>query len=401
ERGAGAAPAAASSGAPQPALVAAEAGPRSAAGGLEVRQLSPAARDLSRMPARRVRSAGAAGGPAARAGQAAAGGAGGLAHSLAVRGVLALQLRGELHLRRRYAAGGAPRAGAVGGSGPAPRAARRVGDARAARCALDRGAREARPAAGSSGARHRWAPRSAAPARRPERAGDPGAVRGRSAAARIVGAAAGLCGGGWRREALGGGRGRGAAARRPGRRSAGRLAARVARAGEGSSRRSRFALGANARTLPRRGSGGEVGGGRGGGAGSAGAAGRSRAGGRVPARRPRPRMGGRGGAQGAQAPRVGPAAQAGGAGGPPRAGPLSRRLARDREAAPGARRAALSGGATRGSAAGGFRAGARGPGGAPAPLEARRPRRPLFPRRADLARRRADRQPRRPRRALP
>src|SRR5205823_8420578 len=121
KRGASAAPAAAPSGPPQPALVAAEAGPRSAAGGLEVRQLSPAARDLPRMPARRVRSAGAAGGPAARAGQAAAVGAGGLAHSLAVRGVLALQLRGELHLRRRCSAGGAARAGAVGGSGAAAR----------------------------------------------------------------------------------------------------------------------------------------------------------------------------------------------------------------------------------------------------------------------------------------
>ena len=58
--------------------------------------------------------------------------------AIAVRRLAALPLRRELHLRRRRAAGRAPRAGAGHRSGPASRAPRRAGVARAARrrCAV-------------------------------------------------------------------------------------------------------------------------------------------------------------------------------------------------------------------------------------------------------------------------
>ena len=65
------------------------------------------------------------------------------ARAVAVRGVAALQLRRQLHLRRRRAAGGAARAGALGRSGAAARAARRR---RAARAARPGGARDGRSA---------------------------------------------------------------------------------------------------------------------------------------------------------------------------------------------------------------------------------------------------------------
>ena len=89
---------------------------------------------------------------------------------LAVRLVAALQLRRQLHLRRRRAAGGAPRAGIVGGPGAAPRAARRRRAARAARSGRARDDRTAAPAPRREvqGPDARWSSRSADPHRRPD-----------------------------------------------------------------------------------------------------------------------------------------------------------------------------------------------------------------------------------------
>src|SRR5262249_27196358 len=90
ERGPGAASAAPPPGPPKPALGPAQARPRPPASGLAVRLVSPAARDLPRVPARRLRSPRAAGRDAAGAGPPAAGGPGRDAHALAVRVVAAL-----------------------------------------------------------------------------------------------------------------------------------------------------------------------------------------------------------------------------------------------------------------------------------------------------------------------
>src|SRR2546426_190882 len=139
ERCAGAALAAPPSRPPQSALGTAEARARPPASRLPLRKLPLAPGDLPRVPARRLRSAGAAGDAAAAAGSAAARGVRRLAHSLAVRRLPALQLRRELHLRRRYAARPAPRPGALGRPGPAAGVARRGPDARTARPAIHRG----------------------------------------------------------------------------------------------------------------------------------------------------------------------------------------------------------------------------------------------------------------------
>ena len=70
-----------------------------------------------------------------------------------VRRLAALPLRGELHLRRRRAAGRAPRASAGHRPGAAPRAPRRAGAARAARPDALHAARARAAASRSSGTR--------------------------------------------------------------------------------------------------------------------------------------------------------------------------------------------------------------------------------------------------------
>ena len=97
--------------------------------------------------------------------------------AVAVRGVAALQLCRQLHLRRRCPAGRTAGAGALGRSGPAPRTAWRRGAARAARPGRARHGRAAAPAPrrepeGQDRRRHS---RSPAPDRRPDTRGDRGA----------------------------------------------------------------------------------------------------------------------------------------------------------------------------------------------------------------------------------
>ena len=118
------------------------------------------------------------------------------AHAVAVRGLAALLLRRQLHLRRRRAARRAPRAGALGRPRAAARAARRGGAARAARSGRDRDARALAPAPRGPPRPHaRRAPRPAPRARRSDGGGDPRALgeprRGRRrGSAALVGRAA-------------------------------------------------------------------------------------------------------------------------------------------------------------------------------------------------------------------
>ena len=112
-----------------------------------LRIVSGAARNLSRGAARSLRHAGARRHAAPAVGAHAAPDDDRFEGAVAVRRVAALQLRRQLHLRRRRAARRAARAGAVGGSGAAARAARRRGAARAAR---SRRARSGRAAAAAS-----------------------------------------------------------------------------------------------------------------------------------------------------------------------------------------------------------------------------------------------------------
>ena len=138
---------------------------------LELRIVPDAARNLPRVPARRLRHAGA--------GRHAAPTSAARTHprrdrrfgaAVAVRRVAALRLRRQLPLRRRRAARRAPRAGARGRPGAAARAARRRRAARAARRRRPCDARRARSCSGSTRRYHaKSAGRRARPAARARR----------------------------------------------------------------------------------------------------------------------------------------------------------------------------------------------------------------------------------------
>ena len=115
------------------AVAAAQARRGSAVGRGALRIVSDHPRDLSRGPARRLRSAGAGRRAAADPQPLDARRDDRIAHAVAVCRVAAVQLRRQLHLRRRRAARRAPRAGAVGRSVAAARADRRSRAARSAR----------------------------------------------------------------------------------------------------------------------------------------------------------------------------------------------------------------------------------------------------------------------------
>ena len=155
----------------------------SAGRGVAVRIVSRAARDVSRVPARFFRHAGARldARRSARAKDQARDRR--YRDAVAVCGVAALQLRRQLHLRRRRAARRAARAGARGRSVAAARAARRRRAARAARRRVDgrRRAPAAAPRPAVPRQERRCDPRHAALARRLERGRNPRAVahRGR------------------------------------------------------------------------------------------------------------------------------------------------------------------------------------------------------------------------------
>ena len=182
-----------------------------------------------------------------------------LPHAVAVRGVAAVLLRRELHLRRRRAAGRAPRAGAVVDQAQLKELLGRGGAARAARSRGDRVPGADAPAPRRAVGRdtpmrlHDCCSRSAtSPRRRCARAPSrtapvaglarrAGAASAASSAVRIAGEAR------YRRR-----RGRGPPARRARRGPAAGPARRVSRAGRGSARRSGLALRAHARSLSRR-----------------------------------------------------------------------------------------------------------------------------------------------------
>ena len=212
-----------------------------------LRIVSRRARDLSRGAARSLRHA-------RPGGRAAAGGHARpprhhhrLEAAVAVRGLAALQLRRQLHLRRRRAAGGAPGAGAVGRSGAAARAPRRRRAARPARsgCARRARAAPAAPRRRLQGAQRRRHPRSPDSHRRSHPRRDRRAIGvcrrrrrgGRARAGTARGAAAGR-----RRAALRRGRGRGALPRCARRTAAAGTARSAARAGARRGRRSGHAL---------------------------------------------------------------------------------------------------------------------------------------------------------------
>ena len=132
------------------ALAAAQARRRSAGRRLALRIVSGPARNLSRVPARLLRHAGARRDARRRPEPEDSRRHRRLGEAVAVRGVAALQLRRELPVRRRRAAGGAARPGAGRRSGAAARAARRRRASRTARRRRDRRGRApaaaARPA---------------------------------------------------------------------------------------------------------------------------------------------------------------------------------------------------------------------------------------------------------------
>ena len=250
--------AAAPSGRPaRAALAAAQARGGSAGRRLALRVLPRGARDVPGVPARRVRHARAGGHPAARRAARHPRGRRGHGAAVAVCRLAALQLRRDVPLRRRRAAGRTARAGADGGSRAAARPARRCRAARAARPRRPRGARAAAAVArrGPSRAQRRRHPRPAAAPRRP--------VAGRARRARGLARRAGgdrrarrhaphhrRARG--RRAALRGRRGRGALSRRAGRAAAAGIARRAAAARAGRGGRSRPALRAHARAVYRR-----------------------------------------------------------------------------------------------------------------------------------------------------
>ncbi len=120
-------------GAADAALDAEEARPRPAAGGRALPVLPDRARGLPRVPARRLRPAGARGDRLARAAPRDPPRHRGHAGPVALLGVAPLRLRRQLPLRGRRAARRAARPGPGRGPGPAARAARRGGAAGAPR----------------------------------------------------------------------------------------------------------------------------------------------------------------------------------------------------------------------------------------------------------------------------
>ena len=154
---------------PRPAHAALAAAPEGAvapAGRAEVRLVPDHPRDVPRVPAGRVRPAGAARDPARPQAARARPRRRRVAVGVAVLVVAALRLHRDLHVRGRHAACRASRAGAVARPRPAARAARPGGAARPDRPRRARGGRGAAP---RQRAQPRRAARPPASARRPAR----------------------------------------------------------------------------------------------------------------------------------------------------------------------------------------------------------------------------------------
>ena len=194
ERGAGAAPAAPPARDADAALAAAPARGGPARGRVALRQLPDPRRDVPRVPQRRLRPAGAARGAGRRRAARDRRPRRRDAAGEPVREQPPVRLRRRLHVRRRRAAGRAPRRRADARPRPAPRAARPGGAARAARPR-----RAGRPRALAPGADRRPAgddrrrrPRPPAPARRPVDRRGGRAGRGRRGGRRRLAGRAGV-----------------------------------------------------------------------------------------------------------------------------------------------------------------------------------------------------------------
>ena len=223
-----------------PLLAAAAEGAVAPAGRAALRLVPDRPRDVPRMPAGRVRPAGAEEAAAGSAHARARSGRRRNGQCVAVRGEPALRLHRDLHVRGRHAARRAARAGAVARPRSVARAARPGGAARSARSGR---ARRGRTIAATGGTQRGRAARPAPPARRPAsgrvRRGARGSARDRAACvsrAHQDGGAADR------------GRGCGALPRRARRDAAGRAARRVPRVGRRAAALARAAL--RARTRP-------------------------------------------------------------------------------------------------------------------------------------------------------
>ena len=237
------------------ALAAAAQGAEPARGGEAVRPVPDRARDLPRVPARRVRPAGGHRHPAQAAIARALARRGRDTARVAVRVVAAVRLRGDLHVRGRHAERRAPRGRPVARSRPSARAAGPGGAARAdrpGRPGRGRG-RPAAPQRAHAGGERRLAARRPARARRPDerrgadalhrgRLGRPHARPARGRAARGADAHR-------RRGALARRRGRGPLPRRLRRGAARRAAGGVHRARRGAAGPHRAPLCAHARPV--------------------------------------------------------------------------------------------------------------------------------------------------------
>jgi Lhr-like helicase len=239
-------------------MAAAETRRGSAGRGVALRLVPGPARDLSRVPAGCLRHAGAHRHAGRRPQPESAHRHRRLGNPVAVRGIAAVHLRGELHLRRRRAARRTPRAGAVRRSIAAARTARGCGAPRASRRGVDRSGGAPAAAAGSAVSREErgWATRSAAVPRRSDARRDcrPSDLGGRRGECGPIGGDPARAGDSRRgRSAIHRDRGRGPLPRRVGRATTRRCSRVAASAGARSDRRPRAALRADARAVHRRG----------------------------------------------------------------------------------------------------------------------------------------------------
>ena len=145
------------------ALAAAPQGPEPAPGGAQLRLVPDRPRDVSGVPAGRLRPACAEGDPARAPDPRARSRRGRDGLGVAVRLVAALRVRGDLHVRGRHACGRAARAGTLARPRPSPGAPRAGGAPRSPRSG---GARRRRGATRRRSALSGRAARSPAPPRR-------------------------------------------------------------------------------------------------------------------------------------------------------------------------------------------------------------------------------------------
>ena len=166
ERGAGAAHPATPSRSAHAALAAAPEGAEPPPGRPPLPAVPDRSRDVSRVPPGRLRPPCAARDPAGDPDARARSGGGGDGVGVAVRVVAPLRLRGDVHVRGRHAARGAPRAGALARPRPPARADGHRGAAGATRPRRDRAGRRVASAVAAQRRRAARPPAARRPARR-------------------------------------------------------------------------------------------------------------------------------------------------------------------------------------------------------------------------------------------